>query len=195
MSLLPSDVELGVFYAAFLAWLVFTFVVERMIRGGGAPSAERTRGDRGSGLLIYLSVFASIVVAFSLAGAGVALLPEWTFFLGIPLMFAGMAVRAWAIMTLRGFFLFRVGVLRDHRVVETGPYSRVRHPSYGGAIITMAGMGLAVQSLAALLMLLLFCGVAYWYRIRVEEKAMLNDLGEPYAEYMGRTKRLIPFDF
>ena len=36
-----------------------------------------------------------------------------------------------------------------------------------------------------------FC--AFLYRIRVEEQALRNGLGESYIAYMGRTKRLIPF--
>jgi len=38
-------------------------------------------------------------------------------------------------------------------------------------------------------------GVAYTYRISVEEKALLEGLGTPYREYMQRTWRLIPFAF
>lgn len=193
MSLLPQEVELAVFYAAFLFWLAFTFVVERVLRGSVPGGGERTREDRGSALVIYFSVFAAIVVAFSLGGANVTLLPEWTFFIGIPVMFLGMAVRAWAIRALRGFFLFTVGVREGQRVVESGPYRLVRHPAYGGAMLTMAGIGLAIQSLAGLVILLALSGLAYGYRIRVEERALVKDLGRPYAEYMARTKRLIPF--
>ena len=158
-------------------------------------SAKRTQEDRGSALVIILSIFMAIAVASFLGGANVTPLPEWAFFIGIPLMFLGMLVRGWAIRTLRAHFLFTVGVLEDQRVIESGPYRLVRHPAYGGAILTMLGIGLAIQSLAAVLVLLLLSGIAYWYRISVEEKALLKDLGEPYAAYMGRTKRLIPFVF
>ena len=108
-------------------------------------------------------------------------------------MFLGMLVRGWAIRTLKEFFLFTVGVREGHKVIESGPYRLVRHPAYAGAILTMVGIGFALQSLAALLILLLLSGVAYGYRIQVEEKALVKDLGQPYVEYMGRTKRLIPF--
>jgi protein-S-isoprenylcysteine O-methyltransferase Ste14 len=33
------------------------------------------------------------------------------------------------------------------------------------------------------------------YRIRVEEKALVETPGQPYCGYMTRTKRLIPFLF
>ena len=193
MSLLPPEVETAVFYAAFLIWLLFVFVIERAIAGRGGRRERRTSEDRGSALVIYFSIFGSIIVAFSLGGDGVTPLPEWTFFVGIPLMFLGLAIREWAVTTLGGFFLFRVGVLEDHRVVDKGPYRLVRHPSYTGAIVTMIGIGLAIQSLAGLLILLMLSGVAYAYRIMVEERSLRRDLGEQYSSYMRRTKRLIPF--
>jgi protein-S-isoprenylcysteine O-methyltransferase Ste14 len=29
--------------------------------------------------------------------------------------------------------------------------------------------------------------------MRVEERALMNGIGEPYVDYMRRTKRLVPF--
>jgi len=45
--------------------------------------------------------------------------------------------------------------------------------------------GLAALTLAVL------AGLAY--RIRVEEKALVGDLGDKYLSYAGQHKRLIPF--
>jgi protein-S-isoprenylcysteine O-methyltransferase Ste14 len=36
-------------------------------------------------------------------------------------------------------------------------------------------------------------GAAFIYRINVEEDALSRTLGSRYAEYMKRTKRLVPF--
>jgi protein-S-isoprenylcysteine O-methyltransferase Ste14 len=35
--------------------------------------------------------------------------------------------------------------------------------------------------------------LGYWYRIRVEERALVEGLGEAYRAYMRRTKRIIPY--
>src|SRR2546426_9897921 len=120
------------------------------------------------------------------------MLPDWAFYPGIFLMFLGILVRQWAIAVLGRFFSLTVRVAEDHRVVERGPYRLVRHPSYTGGLITFIGLALAVQSLGALLVLLGVFSVSYGYRMRVEEKALLSELGEDYANYMKRTKRLIP---
>ena len=55
------------------------------------------------------------------------------------------------------------------------------------------GLALAVQSWGALLVLLGVFSISYGYRMRVEEKALLSQLGEDYASYLKRTKRLIPY--
>ena len=151
------------------------------------------RRDRGSAALIILSVFASITVAFSLGSAGVGPLPDWVFYLGILLMIFGVVIRQWAIAVLGQFFSLTVRVAEDHRVVDKGPYRLVRHPSYTGVMITFTGLGLAVQSWPAVLVLLLVFGVAYGYRMQVEEATLASQLGEEYVAYKRRTKRLIPY--
>ena len=195
MTFLPTTLTQVVFYAAFAAWLAFTFLIEPVIiRGKGAKTAK-TREDKGSGLLIYLSVFVSIITAFQFAGANITPLPEWVFIVGISIMLLGIFVREWAVITLRGFFLFTVGVRQDHKVIENGPYRFVRHPAYSGSILTMVGLGLATQSAVAVLILAVVCGIAYGYRIHVEEPTLVRELGKEYLQYMSKTKRLIPFVF
>src|SRR2546426_9294116 len=108
-------------------------------------------------------------------------------------MLLGVLVRQWAIAVLGRFFSLTVRVATDHQVVTRGPYKLVRHPSYTGVLITFIGLGLAVQSLGALLVLVLFFGISFGYRMLVEERALLSGLGQDYASYMKRTKRLIPF--
>lgn len=195
VTLIPTAIAQGVFYAVFIVWLAFTFLIERIMVGNQRRGTARAREDKGSALLIYFSVFASLIVAFGFAGAGIAPLPDWFFIVGILLMLLGIFVREWAVTTLRGYWSFRVSVRQGHKVIEGGPYRLVRHPAYTGSILTMIGIGLALQSSAAVLLLLVFCGIAYGYRIRVEETALLKELGEEYSMYMSRTKRLIPFIF
>ena len=105
----------------------------------------------------------------------------------------GVLVRQWAIAVLGRFFSLTVRVAEGHPVVERGPYRLVRHPSYTGVLITFIGLGMAVQSWGGLLVLLAVFGFSYGYRIRVEEKALISELGQDYVSYMKRTKRLIPF--
>ena len=73
-----------------------------------------------------------------------------------------------------------------------GPYRWVRHPSYTGSLLTIAGVLLCLVNVASLFALIIPLA-GYAYRIRVEEDALVRSLGEPYRAYMRRTRRLIPF--
>jgi protein-S-isoprenylcysteine O-methyltransferase Ste14 len=145
--------------------------------------------------LIFGTVFVSIFVAFVLSSADITPLPDWLFYPGIVMMLAGIVVRQWAITVLGRFFSLTVRIQTNHRVVDKGPYRLVRHPSYTGAILSLLGLTLALETWAATLVLGVVFGVAYGYRIHVEEKTLTKELGSEYTDYMKRTKRLIPFLF
>ncbi len=194
LPVFASGLGLVLFDTAYFVWIVSELfgavLVPRLRRRGGATRVKR---DRGSGALIIFTVFVSIILALSLGYAGVGPLPDWVFYPGIFLMLLGVVVRQWAIAVLGRFFSLTVRVAEDHRVVVRGPYRLVRHPSYAGVLITFIGLALAVQSWGALLVLLAVFGVSYGYRMRVEERVLQSELGQDYAEYMKRTKRLVPF--
>jgi len=177
---------------------VFVWVASEIFGAGLVPrlrqrGATRVKRDRGSRALISVSIFISVLIAFYFGYGGVGALPDWIFYMGIFLMFSGVMVRQYAIAILGRFFSLSVQLSEDHKVVDKGPYRLVRHPSYTGILITFIGLGLAVQSWGALLVLLLFFGISFGYRMHVEERTLLSGLGHDYASYMKRTKRLIPF--
>jgi protein-S-isoprenylcysteine O-methyltransferase len=193
LPVFANGLGLVLFDSAYFVWIaseLFGAVLVPRLRRRGAT---RVKSDRGSKVLILFSVWISITVAFVFGYGGIGRLPDWVFYPGIFLMLLGVAVRQWAIAVLGQFFSLSVRIVEDHRVVEKGPYRLVRHPSYTGVLLTFIGLSLAVQSLGALLVLLGVFIVSYGYRMGVEEKALLSELGEVYASYMKRTKRLIPY--
>jgi protein-S-isoprenylcysteine O-methyltransferase Ste14 len=161
-----------------------------LIRRGGAPVERK---DRGSGLLIFATIIISIILTSYYAMNDIALLPAWVFYPGIFLMVLGIIIRQWSMAILGRFFSGSVATQKGQFVVERGPYKYIRHPSYTGALIILIGLGLASTSWASILSLVLLFCIAYGYRIHVEEKALMVELGEDYVEYMKRTKRLIPY--
>jgi protein-S-isoprenylcysteine O-methyltransferase Ste14 len=169
------------------------------VAGGGIIPHLRRRGskierrDRGSQFLIIGSIFLSIVVAFNFAGSGIALLPGFISYIGTGLILAGIALRQWSIAVLGSFFSPTVGIQKGQRVVNRGPYRLVRHPSYSGAFLIIAGIGLALRSWGAVLVILLITGLAYGYRIRMEERVLVSELGDEYVRYRKTTKMLIPY--
>lgn len=92
-------------------------------------------------------------------------------------------------------FTGAVIVKPDQAVVEHGAYRYVRHPSYTAGALLFAGIGMALANWLSLAVLLLSSALVYAYRVRVEETALVAVIGEPYRQYMSRTKRFIPFVF
>ncbi len=184
-----------IFWASFLLWMVLELIASRTKRSGDRSHAR----DRGSYGLIVALLFIGLTLDFILSArlpqAAIAWRRELVFFSGIGLMLAGIVFRWWAIAALGKSFTFDVAVQSGQNVVDTGPYRYIRHPSYTGALMTQIGIGLALGNWVGMLALLACMAVAYSYRISVEEKALIAALGEPYKQYMQRTRRIIPFLF
>jgi len=143
-------------------------------------------------LVIAISIIAGVFVAQNFRAAA---LPHGRMFAsaGVVLFVAGLILRWWAIITLGRFFTVDVTIEQDHELVERGPFRIVRHPSYTGVLLAFVGLALPLRNWAALLVILLPIGAAFIHRMNVEEDALSHALGPRYAEYMKRTKRLVPF--
>lgn len=111
---------------------------------------------------------------------------------GFIVMAIGIAIRFTAIAQLGRFHTPNVAILADHELIDRGLYRRVRHPSYLGALIAFLGFGLALGNWISVAVLVVLDTGAYLYRIREEEAALRAGLGERYAAYCRRTRRLIP---
>jgi protein-S-isoprenylcysteine O-methyltransferase Ste14 len=193
VEILTSDFAESGFFIAMVLFILSEFIgvgVIPMLKRHGSPVQRK---NRGSNALVLFSWIVALIVAQLFAKSDVAILPSWVYYLGIALMLAGIAIRQWAIAVLGRFFSGVIGVQEGQKVVESGPYRLVRHPSYTGALLIMVGIGLAFQSWGAALVIVLIFAVCYGYRMFVEEKVLVANLGNSYAEYMKRTKRVIPF--
>jgi protein-S-isoprenylcysteine O-methyltransferase len=188
-----TGLGLVIFDTTYSIWIISELFGAVLIPKLRQRGPTRVRRDRGSGALVILTVFLSISIAFALGYNGVGMLPDWAYYLGISLMLLGIVLRQWAIAVLGRFFSLTVKVAEDHKVIDKGPYRVIRHPSYTGVLITFIGLGFAVQSVGALLFLLTLYGMSFGYRMSVEERALMTELGKDYGDYMRRTKRIIPF--
>ena len=111
---------------------------------------------------------------------------------GLTVLAAGVALRTWAILTLGRLFKFVVVIQEGHRVVASGPYRLLRHPSYTGGLLAFLGVGIALDSWLSVLALVLFPLLAILVRIHVEEAELATALGPEYTRYASRTHRLVP---
>jgi protein-S-isoprenylcysteine O-methyltransferase Ste14 len=86
----------------------------------------------------------------------------------------------------------RLQIVEGHRIVTDGVYRHVRHPLYLGEITRNLGFTLILSSLYGFAIVLVG-GLFLHFRIGIEEGMLLEEFGREYEEYMGRTKRLIPY--
>lgn len=159
-------------------------------------AARRLAGsDRGSLPVIWLGGFVSISLAFAAARsfdlADVAVLRN-TPAIGLAVFGFGVLLRGYAINHLGRFFTVNVAIAEDHRLVDTGPYKWLRHPSYTGWLIAITGLGLCLGNGVSLAILTAATlGLILW-RIGLEEKVLRAAFGEAYAAYAAKTWRLVP---
>jgi protein-S-isoprenylcysteine O-methyltransferase Ste14 len=174
------------------AWLIFeVFVVllTRTRRGQGKIS------DRGSMLVLWLSIVISITAATWIGEArpkdflGHAL---WIKPVCLSILTAGFLLRLTAILSLGRAFSVNVAIRSDQRVMKTGLYQFMRHPSYSGMLLMFLAVGLIERNWISLAIMLIIPTAALLYRIHVEEIALREHFGEEYVAYSRETKRLVP---
>ena len=188
----------GIFLAACLIWNV-PEMIGAFKQTAKASRKEASVQDRGSISILIGLQWVGLALNFSLAGLFPAAAIPWHrtgfFLLGVTLILFGVALRWYAIWTLGSYFTRDVAVSADQKVVQNGPYRSIRHPAYSSTFLTMVGVGLAMTNWASLVILLMCVFFGHMYRVRVEEKALIHTVGQPYVEYMHRTKRFIPLLF
>lgn len=179
-------------YWFVLLYLLSEIAISTFLRSRNQSSAT----DRGSFRMIWLVVNISVIAAmFAYVHLRVASFApsEAAYWIGVVIFFGGLLLRWYSIYYLGRFFTVQIAVMHDHKIIDTGPYKHIRHPSYLGALTAFFGLGLCLQNIATLLLLVVPPAAVFFYRIRLEEAALLSGLGEAYAGYMRRTKRLLPF--
>ena len=126
---------------------------------------------------------------------------------------SGGLIRVWCHRELGRFFTWEVAVRDDHKLVISGPYSIVRHPSYTGWLLLMAGNFTLLASagsyfteaglwetITGKVVAYSIIGYLSWVSVNlvkrsVEEDAILkNEFGGQWEEWAKRTPyRVVPF--
>ena len=153
------------------------------------------RQDRGTRLIVALALYLAIAAALAAArvpGLRVDANNWWTLGLGLAIVFAGAALRDWAIVSLGRYFRREVTIEPGQRIVRRGPYRTLRHPSYTGICLILAGFGLTFGSWVSAVVALLIVFVGLLPRIRVEEHALAQAFGSDYTTYATSTDRMLP---
>jgi len=178
-------------------WAVFTWAFLPEFRIVGRARRQQTATDSKSLQVILAVGSLSFFVAYPLAFVPALQFPGThrvtVFAVGIVTMIAGALLRRHCWRLLGASFTGDVRVREDQAIVGIGAYRFLRHPSYTAGVLLNTGIGIALGSWAAALLLAVTSIAAYVYRMNVEEHALLSVVGQPYREFMSTRKRLIPF--
>jgi protein-S-isoprenylcysteine O-methyltransferase Ste14 len=185
---------------ALVFWLVvfWAFSVEfAIIQRARRTAADPQSKDAGSMRVIMIGQWIGMLLAFSIAWIRPLRVPAAA---NVPVFCAGTAViiaasllRRHCFRVLGEYFTGDVRARADQPVIDRGAYRWVRHPSYTAGILMFAGIGVALGSWASAAIMLIASFAVYSYRVSVEERALVEAIGEPYAAYMKTRKRFIPF--
>ena len=116
----------------------------------------------------------------------------WIVWLGFGVTVIGLAFTCWARVVLGQNWSGTVQLKQDHELIVRGPYSFVRHPIYTGVLVAFFGTALAIGEWHALIGVALLA-VAFWRKLRLEERWLCELFGEPYRNYMRHVKALVPW--
>jgi len=177
---------------ATLLWPVAEFVLVASTRRKADRGTVRDRGSLG---LMWGAIAAGLLGGIALAPVRAARIPlpaPWLIGAALVFLLGGLAIRGTAIITLGRFFTAKVSILEGHRLVRTGVFGIVRHPSYTGLLLAFLGLALTFGSYLSLAVILLPIAASVLYRIRVEESFLEERFGEEYGRYRRTTWCLVP---
>ena len=136
--------------------------------------------------LVFIVIQIICIVFLGLSGN---LLPE-NIIIRIVMTIAGVFV-IWAIMIMNIKFNVAPDVIKNARLIRSGPYKFIRHPMYLSVfVITLCWLIDYFTFIRMSVVLILF--VVMVSKINYEE-GLLKKAFPEYEEYQSQTKRLIPF--
>ncbi len=127
-----------------------------------------------------------LVAVFGLAVLWLARPTRGSFLTGLPLVIAGVWVRAWAAGHLR----------RNRELATSGPYAYVRDPLYLGRLFLLIGFTIMANTTATYVLGAVGLGVFFLNymprKLRKETARLEGFFGATYVNYRRRVRSLIP---
>jgi protein-S-isoprenylcysteine O-methyltransferase Ste14 len=159
-----------------------------------SKSKVTTSSDKSSLWWLYGLITLGYALSFSIGATKIGRIYYWnTFFaIGMALVVIVLMIRIHSILTLKQYFTYSVAKVENHKIIETGLYKFIRHPGYLGQLIIFIGISTSISNGLSIPAMMIPVTLGYLYRIKVEERFMLEQLGEDYLNYQERTKRIIP---
>ncbi len=183
---------MNIFNVIGILWGISEIVLNRLFRSG---KVDKKNQDKGSLGFIWITIV--VALSASIIFSEIISMPISTHkvipYAGLALIILGMILRFYSIWALGKYFTVDVTIRNQHQIKQDGIYGIIRHPSYSGAILSFIGFGIAQNNWLSFITITVLISIVFLYRIKIEEKALVNHFGAEYSNYMKTTARLIPW--
>ena len=112
--------------------------------------------------------------------------------IGIFTAHVGLILRYVSIKVLGKHFSGYAEVKDNHELVKVGIYKYIRHPAYLGILIYYLGLPLVLNAYYSEIIGFVIMVFAIYWRIKTEEKLLIEKFGDEYKTYMNQTGPLWP---
>jgi len=170
---------LGFAYQFLLICFYLSIVILLLVRHDAVAKSTRLAPRA----LAYVATFLPFLLPFAGGSPAGPVLATTA----VTLQASGMAFSAYSLLVLGRSFGVEPQV---RRLVQTGPYRKIRHPLYVGEIVQLTGAVLFAPAWAKLAILLAIVALQ-GYRSIHEERLLEANIPE-YTQYKTETKRFIP---
>jgi protein-S-isoprenylcysteine O-methyltransferase Ste14 len=179
--------------AALVVALALSAAVAFSGFGGMNPGKQEDRRNRWIyGPILVLLLGVAVLPAYldgrKLWAADEAVTP----YIGLALMTLGGTLRLAAMYALGRRFTGLVAIQEGHRLQTSGLYRHIRHPSYAGMLLYLAGYVLIFRCWVGLLLVAAMLAILL-ARMNAEEALLESAFGDEYASYRRHTRRLVPW--
>jgi protein-S-isoprenylcysteine O-methyltransferase Ste14 len=163
-------------------------LLRRRLHGG--PTAEKRPAQRIIMTFTTLGFIALLVVPALDRRTGWSNVPPLVVLTGNILFVVGYYF-IYRVFRENSFTSATIEIATDHKVIDTGPYSIVRHPMYASALLYLAGTPLALGSFWGLVPFAAVIPFLIWRLF--DEETMLERELQGYSDYKKRVMyRLLP---
>jgi protein-S-isoprenylcysteine O-methyltransferase Ste14 len=173
-------------------WIVFVAYWSAAARNAAATkSAESRESRRLHETMLNAALLLLFVPIPGLRARFVPLLPLIVVS-GLALQAGAILLAVWARRHLGRNWSGAITQTVDHQLVQSGPYRLVRHPIYSAMLGLFIGTALVSGELHALIAVTVIV-IAYWRKVRLEERHLRTVFGARYDEYRHGTWAVVPY--
>lgn len=163
------------------------------------PDENAIKREGGRGFFIFrVIIFFALMAFLAMYSIGMTWidvfhipLPDWLRWAGFGIGIVSVIFWTWTQLTLDTQWSAQLQLKRNHQLITTGPYARIRHPLYACIFGWCAALMLLTANWIFVGACLLSIAGLLW-RVPKEEQMMIEAFGDEYKDYMKRTGRFFP---